>query len=323
MSAAGAFYVQVFQYIDPAIAFGPAVSVEALVGAIVGGMGTLWGPVLGALALHALADLTQPVRRAARHQHGDLRRGADPDRDLRRAASAAAASRRRGCSAPRARWRNDMLQSTGAIHQLRRPEGRAGRQPGGASRQHQRAGRSQRRGQDHAVRAAVGLSAPGPGQGAVRRPGHHRHGAARRAPGHGAHLPDRAAVWRADGAREHRRGRAPAPGRADALAAAEAIARRVNLGAQLDKPAADRVRAQAPGAGARAGHPAQAAVAGRGAGGAEPGRDRRDDSRGAPAGGGWRDRADDRARDARGHEPGRAGLGAGAGPAHRQARRRR
>ena len=40
--AAGAFYVQVFQYIDPAIAFGPHVSVEALVGAIVGGMGTLW-----------------------------------------------------------------------------------------------------------------------------------------------------------------------------------------------------------------------------------------------------------------------------------------
>ena len=38
--------MQVFQYIDPAIAFGPAVSVEALVGAIVGGMGTLWGPVL-------------------------------------------------------------------------------------------------------------------------------------------------------------------------------------------------------------------------------------------------------------------------------------
>lgn len=57
--AAGAFYVQVFQYIDPAIAFGAHVSVEALVAAIVGGMGTLWGPVLGALALHALADLTR------------------------------------------------------------------------------------------------------------------------------------------------------------------------------------------------------------------------------------------------------------------------
>jgi branched-chain amino acid transport system permease protein len=59
MGAGGAFYVQVFQYIDPGIAFGPASSVEALVAAIVGGMGTLWGPVLGALALHALADATR------------------------------------------------------------------------------------------------------------------------------------------------------------------------------------------------------------------------------------------------------------------------
>ena len=59
MGAAGAFYVQVFQYIDPAIAFGPHTSVEALVAAIVGGMGSLWGPVLGAVALHLLADLTR------------------------------------------------------------------------------------------------------------------------------------------------------------------------------------------------------------------------------------------------------------------------
>jgi branched-chain amino acid transport system permease protein len=59
MGGGGAFYVQVFQYIDPGIAYGPATSVEALVAAIVGGMGTLWGPVLGALALHILADLTR------------------------------------------------------------------------------------------------------------------------------------------------------------------------------------------------------------------------------------------------------------------------
>lgn len=57
--AAGAFYVQVFQYIDPTIAYGPAVSVEALVAAIVGGLGTLWGPVLGAALLHALAEGTR------------------------------------------------------------------------------------------------------------------------------------------------------------------------------------------------------------------------------------------------------------------------
>jgi branched-chain amino acid transport system permease protein len=59
MGAGGAFYVQVFQYIDPGIAYGPGTSVEALVAAIVGGMGTLWGPVVGALALHVLADLTR------------------------------------------------------------------------------------------------------------------------------------------------------------------------------------------------------------------------------------------------------------------------
>jgi branched-chain amino acid transport system permease protein len=59
MGAAGAFYVQVFQYIDPGLAFGPHTSVEALVAAIVGGLGTLWGPVFGALVLHLLADLTR------------------------------------------------------------------------------------------------------------------------------------------------------------------------------------------------------------------------------------------------------------------------
>ena len=59
MGAGGAFYVQSFQYIDPGIAFGPASSVEALVGAIVGGIGSLWGPLLGALVLHALGETTR------------------------------------------------------------------------------------------------------------------------------------------------------------------------------------------------------------------------------------------------------------------------
>ncbi len=59
MGAGGAFYVQVFQYIDPGLAFGPVSSVEALVAAIVGGMGTLWGPVLGAAVLHLLGELTR------------------------------------------------------------------------------------------------------------------------------------------------------------------------------------------------------------------------------------------------------------------------
>jgi branched-chain amino acid transport system permease protein len=58
-AAAGVFYLQYLHYIDPGIAYGPAVSVEALVGAIVGGLGTVWGPVLGALVLHALGEVTR------------------------------------------------------------------------------------------------------------------------------------------------------------------------------------------------------------------------------------------------------------------------
>ena len=59
MSAGGVFYTQYFHYIDPHIAYGPGVSVEALLGPIVGGMGTLFGPVLGAAALHLLGELTR------------------------------------------------------------------------------------------------------------------------------------------------------------------------------------------------------------------------------------------------------------------------
>ena len=58
-AAAGVFYIQYLNYIDPMLAFGPAVSVEALVGAIVGGIGTVWGPVVGAVLLHTLGETTR------------------------------------------------------------------------------------------------------------------------------------------------------------------------------------------------------------------------------------------------------------------------
>jgi branched-chain amino acid transport system permease protein len=58
-AAAGVFYVQYFQYIDPSLAYGPAVSVEALLGPIVGGLGTVWGPILGAAVLHLLGEATR------------------------------------------------------------------------------------------------------------------------------------------------------------------------------------------------------------------------------------------------------------------------
>ncbi len=59
MAAGGVFYVQYFQYIDPHLAYGPGVSVEALLAPIVGGIGTLFGPLLGAAALHLLGELTR------------------------------------------------------------------------------------------------------------------------------------------------------------------------------------------------------------------------------------------------------------------------
>jgi branched-chain amino acid transport system permease protein len=56
---AGVFYAQRYLYLDPGIAFGPTESIESLLVAIVGGIGTLFGPLLGAAALHVLGELAQ------------------------------------------------------------------------------------------------------------------------------------------------------------------------------------------------------------------------------------------------------------------------
>jgi branched-chain amino acid transport system permease protein len=54
----GTFFVQVFFFIDPELAFGPAESVAILLPAVVGGTGTLWGPVVGAFILIPLGEWT-------------------------------------------------------------------------------------------------------------------------------------------------------------------------------------------------------------------------------------------------------------------------
>jgi branched-chain amino acid transport system permease protein len=55
----GSFYAQYFAYIDPTITFGPSVSIGALLPAIVGGAGTVLGPVLGSFVLTPLSELTR------------------------------------------------------------------------------------------------------------------------------------------------------------------------------------------------------------------------------------------------------------------------
>ncbi len=55
----GVLYVQSYLYIDPGIAFGVERSVEALLVAMVGGAGTVLGPLLGALVLHTIESLSR------------------------------------------------------------------------------------------------------------------------------------------------------------------------------------------------------------------------------------------------------------------------
>src|SRR5947209_14331755 len=56
---AGTFYVQYIYFIDPATVFSFNISVEAALVSIVGGIGTLWGPVIGTVLLETAAALLQ------------------------------------------------------------------------------------------------------------------------------------------------------------------------------------------------------------------------------------------------------------------------
>lgn len=59
----GSFFAQYFLFIDPTIVFGVSVSVQILLRPIVGGVGTIWGPFVGALLLTPLAEFTRSVVR--------------------------------------------------------------------------------------------------------------------------------------------------------------------------------------------------------------------------------------------------------------------
>src|SRR5262249_16184007 len=56
---AGTFYVQYIYFIDPQTAFSFNISIEAALVSIVGGIGTLWGPVIGTVLLETTSTLLQ------------------------------------------------------------------------------------------------------------------------------------------------------------------------------------------------------------------------------------------------------------------------
>jgi branched-chain amino acid transport system permease protein len=58
-AAAGCFYAQYFLFIDAAIAYGPWISIDALLAPIVGGAGTLFAPLLGAFVIKSLGEATR------------------------------------------------------------------------------------------------------------------------------------------------------------------------------------------------------------------------------------------------------------------------
>lgn len=59
--AAGALYAQYFLYLDATLAYGTWISVEALLAPIIGGAGTVFGPVLGGIVLHSLSEFTRSL----------------------------------------------------------------------------------------------------------------------------------------------------------------------------------------------------------------------------------------------------------------------
>jgi branched-chain amino acid transport system permease protein len=60
-AAAGCFYVQYFLFIDSGLAYGTWISIEALLTPIIGGVGTVFGPLLGALVVRGLGQGAQMV----------------------------------------------------------------------------------------------------------------------------------------------------------------------------------------------------------------------------------------------------------------------
>jgi branched-chain amino acid transport system permease protein len=60
-AAGGTFYAQKYLYIDPNIAFGVDKSIEMLLVTMVGGAGTIFGPLLGALTLTGINEVTRTL----------------------------------------------------------------------------------------------------------------------------------------------------------------------------------------------------------------------------------------------------------------------
>ena len=60
-AASGVYYVQKYLFVEPGIAYGPAKSVEALFAPIIGGLGTVLGPLLGSFFIHGVGEIAKEM----------------------------------------------------------------------------------------------------------------------------------------------------------------------------------------------------------------------------------------------------------------------
>jgi branched-chain amino acid transport system permease protein len=58
-ATAGALYTQKFLYLDASLAYGSWISVDALLAPIIGGLGTVFGPLVGTIVLLGLGEITK------------------------------------------------------------------------------------------------------------------------------------------------------------------------------------------------------------------------------------------------------------------------
>lgn len=62
-SVAGSFYAQYYLFVGPEQAFGMHVTTDAIIPAVIGGIGTIWGPIVGAAIVGPLTEVVAAIVR--------------------------------------------------------------------------------------------------------------------------------------------------------------------------------------------------------------------------------------------------------------------
>lgn len=69
---AGAFYANYFLFVDPTIVLPLSLSIEIVLMAIIGGLGTVWGPVLGAILLKLSSEAFRGITAGTKYEQSSL-----------------------------------------------------------------------------------------------------------------------------------------------------------------------------------------------------------------------------------------------------------